>query len=95
VRVAFPVRARVTYPDTRIDAVRGTFAVERGPLVLALGHPTCRRSGASASSPRTRTASRPTRPAPRSPCTGPPPRLPSGRTTPGRTGAKSSACEPG
>lgn len=39
VRVAFPVRARVTYPDTRIDAVRGTFAVERGPLVLALESP--------------------------------------------------------
>ena len=35
-RIAFPVRARVTYPDVRIDAVRGTFAVERGPLVLAL-----------------------------------------------------------
>ncbi len=39
VRVAFPVRARATYPDTRIDAVRGTFAVERGPLVLALESP--------------------------------------------------------
>ena len=38
-RVAFPVRARVTYPDVRIDAVRGTFAVERGPLVLALESP--------------------------------------------------------
>ena len=38
-RVAFPVRARVTYPDPRIDAVRGTFAVERGPLVLALESP--------------------------------------------------------
>jgi uncharacterized protein len=39
VRVAFPVRARITYPDARIDAVRGTFAVERGPLVLALESP--------------------------------------------------------
>ncbi|HTR95401.1 MAG TPA: RICIN domain-containing protein, partial [Trebonia sp.] len=38
-RIAFPVRARVTYPDVRIDAVRGTFAVERGPLVLALESP--------------------------------------------------------
>lgn len=39
VRVAFPVRARAVYPDARIDAVRGTFAVERGPLVLALESP--------------------------------------------------------
>jgi hypothetical protein len=39
VRVAFPVRARATYPDSRIDAVRGTFAVERGPLVLTLESP--------------------------------------------------------
>jgi DUF1680 family protein len=31
-----PVRARVTVPDPRIDAVRGTVAVERGPLVYAL-----------------------------------------------------------
>jgi len=31
-----PVRARVTVPDARIDAVRGTVAVERGPLVYAL-----------------------------------------------------------
>ena len=38
-RVTFPVRARATYPDARIDAVRGTFAVERGPLVLALESP--------------------------------------------------------
>ncbi len=38
-RVTFPVRARATYPDVRIDAVRGTFAVERGPLVLALESP--------------------------------------------------------
>lgn len=31
-----PVRARITVPDARIDAVRGTVAVERGPLVYAL-----------------------------------------------------------
>jgi DUF1680 family protein len=31
-----PIRARVTVPDPRIDAVRGTVAVERGPLVFAL-----------------------------------------------------------
>ena len=29
-----PVRPRITRPDERIDAVRGTVAVERGPLVL-------------------------------------------------------------
>ncbi|MGH3263300.1 MAG: beta-L-arabinofuranosidase domain-containing protein, partial [Trebonia sp.] len=39
VRVKFPLRARATYPDARIDAVRGTFAVERGPLVLVLESP--------------------------------------------------------
>jgi uncharacterized protein len=39
VDVAFPAAARVTYADPRIDAVRGTFAVERGPLVLALESP--------------------------------------------------------
>jgi hypothetical protein len=31
-----PIRARFTQPDPRIDAVRGTVAVERGPLVYAL-----------------------------------------------------------
>lgn len=31
-----PVHARITVPDPRIDAVRGTVAVERGPLVYAL-----------------------------------------------------------
>jgi DUF1680 family protein len=31
-----PVQARVTVPDPRIDAVRGTVAIERGPLVYAL-----------------------------------------------------------
>lgn len=36
VRVTFPAIARATYPDPRIDAVRGAFAVERGPLVLVL-----------------------------------------------------------
>jgi uncharacterized protein len=39
VRATFPVAARATYPDSRIDAARGTFAVERGPLVLALESP--------------------------------------------------------
>jgi DUF1680 family protein len=36
IAVTFPAAARPTYPDPRIDAVRGTFAVERGPLVLVL-----------------------------------------------------------
>ena len=36
VRVTFPASARATYPDPRIDAARGAFAVERGPLVLVL-----------------------------------------------------------
>ena len=39
VDIAFPAGARVTYADPRIDAVRGTFAVERGPLVLVLESP--------------------------------------------------------
>jgi DUF1680 family protein len=39
VGIAFPSGARVTYADPRIDAVRGTFAVERGPLVLVLESP--------------------------------------------------------
>ncbi|MGH3297010.1 MAG: glycoside hydrolase family 127 protein, partial [Trebonia sp.] len=39
VDIAFPTWARVTYADPRIDAVRGTFAVERGPLVLVLESP--------------------------------------------------------
>ncbi|HEY3883103.1 MAG TPA: beta-L-arabinofuranosidase domain-containing protein [Trebonia sp.] len=39
VHITFPYEARATYPDPRIDAVRGTFAVERGPLVLALESP--------------------------------------------------------
>ncbi|MFP3464058.1 glycoside hydrolase family 127 protein [Leifsonia sp. SIMBA_070] len=29
-----PMEPRLTYPDARIDALRGTVAVERGPLVL-------------------------------------------------------------
>jgi uncharacterized protein len=37
--ITFPDHARATYPDPRIDATRGTFAVERGPLVLALESP--------------------------------------------------------
>ncbi|AYG04112.1 glycoside hydrolase family 127 protein [Gryllotalpicola protaetiae] len=36
VRLDLPVDARVTFPDQRIDAIRGDFAIERGPLVLAL-----------------------------------------------------------
>jgi DUF1680 family protein len=36
VRITFPAVARATYPDPRIDAARGAFAVERGPLVLVL-----------------------------------------------------------
>ncbi|WP_305788331.1 glycoside hydrolase family 127 protein [Symbioplanes lichenis] len=36
VDLELPVRARWTYADPRIDAVRGTAAVERGPLVYCL-----------------------------------------------------------
>jgi DUF1680 family protein len=36
VRLTLPVVARAMYPDPRIDGARGTFAVEQGPLVLAL-----------------------------------------------------------
>ena len=36
INITFPGAPRATYPDARVDAVRGTFAVERGPLVLAL-----------------------------------------------------------
>ena len=39
VDITFPADARVTYADPRIDAIRGTFAVERGPLVLVLESP--------------------------------------------------------
>jgi DUF1680 family protein len=39
VAVRFPDGARATYPDPRVDSVRGTFAVEQGPLVLALESP--------------------------------------------------------
>jgi hypothetical protein len=39
VTVRFPEGARATYPDSRVDSVRGTFAVEQGPLVLALESP--------------------------------------------------------
>ncbi len=35
IRLRLPVRARLTWPDPRIDAVRGSVAVERGPLVMA------------------------------------------------------------
>jgi DUF1680 family protein len=36
VRLTLPAVARAMYPDPRIDGARGTFAVEQGPLVLAL-----------------------------------------------------------
>jgi DUF1680 family protein len=36
VTVAFPAAARAIYPDPRIDATRGAFAVEQGPLVLVM-----------------------------------------------------------
>jgi len=36
VRLELPVGVRTTYPDARIDAVRGCVAFERGPLVLCL-----------------------------------------------------------
>ncbi|MEU8053420.1 glycoside hydrolase family 127 protein [Micromonospora haikouensis] len=34
--LSLPMTPRFSYPDTRIDAVRGCVAVERGPLVYAL-----------------------------------------------------------
>ena len=34
--LTLPMAARVSHPDPRIDAVRGTVAIERGPEVLAL-----------------------------------------------------------
>lgn len=33
-RLRLPVRPRLTWPDPRVDALRGCVAVERGPLVL-------------------------------------------------------------
>lgn len=36
VTLDLPITPRLTWPDPRVDAVRGTVAVERGPLVLAL-----------------------------------------------------------
>lgn len=35
-RLTLPVAPRLSWPDARIDALRGTVAVERGPLVLCL-----------------------------------------------------------
>lgn len=35
-RLTLPVGPRLSWPDPRIDALRGTVAVERGPLVLCL-----------------------------------------------------------
>jgi DUF1680 family protein len=40
--IELPVHPRWTYPDPRIDAVRGTVAVERGPLVYCAESPTDR-----------------------------------------------------
>ncbi|TDC50373.1 glycoside hydrolase family 127 protein [Jiangella ureilytica] len=34
IRLVLPVAPRLTWPDRRVDAVRGCVAVERGPLVL-------------------------------------------------------------
>ncbi|MBE1514097.1 glycoside hydrolase family 127 protein [Nesterenkonia halotolerans] len=36
IRLVLPVEPRLTWPDARIDAMRGTVAVERGPLVLCI-----------------------------------------------------------
>lgn len=36
VELVLPLDSRFTFPDPRIDALRGTAAVERGPLVLCL-----------------------------------------------------------
>jgi hypothetical protein len=36
-RYELDLRPRLAYPDHRIDAVRGTAAIERGPLVYCLG----------------------------------------------------------
>ncbi len=36
VRLELPVSPRISFPDPRVDAVRGTVAVERGPLVLCV-----------------------------------------------------------
>lgn len=39
IRLRLPVEPRLTFPDPRIDALRGTVAVERGPVVLCLESP--------------------------------------------------------
>ncbi|PPF89555.1 hypothetical protein C5B96_01335 [Subtercola sp. Z020] len=39
VALLLPVAPRFTWPDPRIDALRGTVALERGPLVLCLESP--------------------------------------------------------
>lgn len=36
IRLVLPIEPRLTWPDPRIDAIRGTVAVERGPLVLCV-----------------------------------------------------------
>ncbi len=42
--LTLPVEPRVSWPDARIDAVRGTVAVERGPSCCASSRSTCRRA---------------------------------------------------
>jgi DUF1680 family protein len=39
VRLALPMEARMVRPDPRIDAIRGTVAIERGPVVYCLEDP--------------------------------------------------------
>jgi DUF1680 family protein len=39
VTLTLPMRPRWTWPDPRIDAVRGSVAVERGPIVLCMESP--------------------------------------------------------
>jgi DUF1680 family protein len=34
--LALPIEPRFSWPDARVDALRGTVAVERGPLVLCI-----------------------------------------------------------
>jgi DUF1680 family protein len=36
IELDLPMSARWTYPDPRIDSIRGTVAVERGPLVMCV-----------------------------------------------------------
>ncbi|GAA1869403.1 glycoside hydrolase family 127 protein [Myceligenerans crystallogenes] len=45
VALDLPTTPRYTWPDPRVDALRGTVAVERGPLVLCLEAPTAGSTG--------------------------------------------------